>query len=175
VGAFDPGTHGWARGLLARIALAEDDLARAEAEVEKGITQLVRAPVRRLSLLATRVRVQLAQGRTGGVAERAREALAELEALAGAGAAEMDLRAAAAEALLAAGDLEGLREVLAGALEALQVALQDVPEGETQVRLLHNVSTNALLLRLSLTYLPEGTARHFASSLYADEAEESAA
>ncbi|UQA60095.1 serine/threonine-protein kinase [Polyangium aurulentum] len=166
---------GLAHGLLARIALAEDDLARAEAEVEEGIARLARAPVRRLSLLATRVRVLLARGRVALAAERAREALAELRNLGGAGAVELDLCAAAAEALLAVGDLPGLREVLAGALEGLLAALQDVPEGDMQVRLLRNVPTNALLLRLSLAYLPEETERDFASFLSDDEAEESAA
>jgi hypothetical protein len=152
---------GWARGLLARIALAEDDLTRAEAEVEAGIALLASAPLRRFWLLATAVRVELAQGRAGEAAERAREALAELEGMGGAGVMEMDLRAAAAEALLAAGDLEGLREVLGGALETLEGALRDVPEGEMAARLLCNVPTNALILRLSRAYLPECAARAF--------------
>jgi hypothetical protein len=152
---------GWARGLLARIALAEDDLARAEAEVEAGIALLASAPVRRLWLVATAVRVQLAQGRAGEAAERARAALAELEGLGGAGVMELELRAAAAEALLAACDVEGLEEVLVGALESLEGALFDVPEGEMAVRLLRDIPTNARLLRLSRAYLPESAARAF--------------
>ena len=78
-GRIAPFDAGLARGLVARVALAEGDLEGALAQVDLGLSMLPRLGVRRVSLLATRMRALTRLGRAREAASIAREVRGALE------------------------------------------------------------------------------------------------
>ncbi|MDI3288896.1 serine/threonine-protein kinase [Polyangium sp. 15x6] len=146
IGPFDAGI---AWGIAARVSLAEGDAARALAEVDRGLELVDRMGLRRLSLTATRIRALSRLGRVAEAKALTRAALADMRAAGGLGAGEVDLRMAAAEALHAAGDVDGFEGELRAALRLIGRELADVRDPEGQTRLLRDVPANAEAARLS--------------------------
>ncbi len=152
IGAFDVG---FARGIAARVALAEGDLEGALAEVLAGLGLVDRMGLRRLSLNATQIRALSRLGRVSEAEALSRVALGEAQAAGGVGAWEIDLRTAAAEAFRAAGDIAGFEAELRAALVLLGQELVDVGQLEGQTRLLRDVPANALAARLAREHFGE--------------------
>jgi eukaryotic-like serine/threonine-protein kinase len=97
------GFREWAHGLLARALLSLGDAPGAEIELQKALALPELSPIRRLLLEGLRLECLLAQGRAAEAEADLSHIVPKWESLGSAGYAEIPLRLAVAETLLARG------------------------------------------------------------------------
>jgi tetratricopeptide (TPR) repeat protein len=150
-GRLDPfdGLH--ARGLVARVALAEGEHEEALWHADLALEAPPYFGVWRLSTQATRIRVLARLGRVAEAASYAGEVLAKLAGggIETVGAWDVYLHTATAEAFRLAGRMESFEVELRAALSALAQGLADIAEPEESARFLRDVPENALAVRMS--------------------------
>jgi hypothetical protein len=143
---------------VAHVCLGSAAMARGEAaEAERH----AREADERLSMLlpylpwcrTLLLRALIAQGRSAEGSEVAREGLALLQTLGGAGFMEVPFRVTAAEALDAAGDVEAARRALMEALKQIEVRASTIPDAACKERFLTGRQENLRASELARAWL----------------------
>ena len=144
---------GVASGVLAEIAFRRGDLETAEAESRLACERESPFPAYCWDLVALRVRILLALGRTAEALALGEATLQQFERIGLGGFGEIELRLAVAEARDAAGQPEAARELLRTTLSRLRLRVDDIPDAAAKVRYLTVVPTQARLLTLARAWL----------------------
>jgi tetratricopeptide (TPR) repeat protein len=146
-------------GVLAEAAFRRGDLEAAEAAAREAHEWTRPFPIYSWTLIALRVRILLALGRTAESLGLAEETLQRFESIGLLGHGEMELRLATVEARIAADHPEAARELLRTTLSRLRLLTDDIPEATARTRYLTEVQTHARLLALARESLGEEAVR----------------
>jgi hypothetical protein len=134
---------------LARVALARAQWATAEAEARRARDRNSFSPTYAIAASTCLLRALIGQGRAEEAATIAREDLARLRHLGGAGFSEVPFRAAAAEALLQAGEREAGEESLREALAQIELRASRIPDAAVKESYLHRNQDNRRVFELA--------------------------
>jgi tetratricopeptide (TPR) repeat protein len=145
--------EGAARVYLATVHLLAGDLERADREARLADDLLRRIPPAHAHAMATLARVCLARGRVDEALMAAREAMAILDALHALDEGEPLVRLVHAEALHAAGDVEGARERIAAARDLVKARAARISDLGLRTSFLTRVPEHARTLALAAEWL----------------------
>jgi tetratricopeptide (TPR) repeat protein len=140
-------------GVMAEIAFRRGELEAAEAESRLACERESPFPAYCWDLVALRVHILLALGRTEEALALGEATLQQFERIGMGGFGELELRLAVAEARDAAGQPEAARELLRTTLSRLRLRVDDIPEAGAKVRYLTVVPTQTRLLTLAKAWL----------------------
>ncbi|AKT37180.1 serine/threonine-protein kinase PknK [Chondromyces crocatus] len=127
---------GCAHWIFAEVALAREQWPVAEVEARPTHALFETLPSYRVALSRCLLRSLIGQGRVEEAANIAREDLERIDRLGGGGFAEILFRAAAAEALLLAGDVDRARDTLGHAVRELERCASSIPDALAKERYL---------------------------------------
>ncbi|WP_395827937.1 serine/threonine-protein kinase PknK [Archangium violaceum] len=150
---------GLAHGVLAELALRRGDVELAEAEARTACEWVRPFPAYAWELLALRVRLLLTLGRIEEALGLGEESLQRFEHIGMAGAGELGLRLAVAEAREAAGHPESARRMLQTTLHRLRLRVEDLPDAAARTRYLTRIPAHARLLALAREWLGDEAMR----------------
>jgi hypothetical protein len=146
--------EGEGRWLLGEIACREGDLATAEREIAAGLDALRLTPLSWQLAAATLARVRLDLGRPAEAVTLAREISEVIAEQAGVGQRAGRVPLVYAESLLAAGDPDAARAMIATARDAVLARAAKIADPEARRRFLEAVPENARTLALAEAWLP---------------------
>jgi hypothetical protein len=135
--------------VLAGLALKKRDFARAEALALVGLSSLKVFNTYSILCMAHLIKALAAQGRGHEAATAAKDGLALLRRLKGAGFAEISFRAAAVEALDGAGEREEAARVLRETCLELEARAARILDPEMRHSFVSNVADNRRVLELA--------------------------
>jgi tetratricopeptide (TPR) repeat protein/predicted Ser/Thr protein kinase len=150
---------GVAYGVIAELALRRGALETAEAQARLACEWVRPFPAYSWEIVALRVRILLALGRTAEALAEGEQTLQQFERVGLAGYGELELRLAVSEARDAAGQHEAARELLRTTLSRLRLRVEGLPDAKAKERYLSEVPTQARLLALARAWLGKEAVR----------------
>jgi tetratricopeptide (TPR) repeat protein len=150
---------GLAYGVAAELAFRRGALETAEEEARQACERVRPFPAYSWDIIALRVRILLALGRTAEALGVGEEGLQQFERVGLAGFGELELRLVVSEAREAAGQHEAARELLRTSLSRLRLRVDDLPDAQAKARYLTEASTQARLLALARAWLGDEAVR----------------
>jgi hypothetical protein len=134
---------------FAKVALARAQWTAAEAEARRARDKNSFSPIYMIAASTCLLRALIGQGRVEEAAAVAREDLARLRRLGGAGFSDVPFRAAAAEALFQAGQREAAEESLGEALHEIDLRASGIPDAGLRDSYLHRNQDNRRAFELA--------------------------
>ncbi len=148
---------GLARAAHAAALLAHDRVGEAEEEARSAVWLTLSVPVFAVRAFTTLVRARLAKGRIMAALRASRAGIALVDSPRSIGATEAGMRLVRAEALYAAGDIDGARSAIDDARHRILARAARCPDAMARQRYLERVPSVARTLALAEQWAPESS------------------